>query len=196
MKSLTISAIIFILGAGAAFGMDAAFGADASPDRLEAKGKAKATVEIRLPEGGDNPGGAFGLGIILGEPSGLSAKLWFNSANAADAGLAWSFYNQSVAFHADYLFHVREVLVAGGEDIPPFVGIGGYLRLNGSTWVDPRGRDAIPDPVEVGLRIPLGICYRFRQVPLELSLEIAPGLELFPATYFKLQGGIAVRYYF
>lgn len=167
----------------------------AAPTPLEAKAKAK--VEIRLPSGGKNPGGAFGLGIILGEPSGLSAKFWFDKADAADAGMAWSFVNQSVAFHADYLYHLRQAIVLGdGSDIPPFAGIGGYLRINRADYVDPRGGDAAPDPVEVGVRIPLGLCYRFSQVPLELSLEVVPGLELFPATYFKLQGGLAVRYYF
>jgi hypothetical protein len=182
------------------FAASSAFGADlraigASPAPLEAKATAK--VEIRLPAGGKNPGGAFGLGIILGEPSGLSAKYWIGEANAADAGMAWSFVNQSVAFHADYLYHLRGVIVLGdSSDIPPFAGIGGYLRINRSNYVDPQGGDALPDPVEVGVRIPLGLCYRFSQVPIELSLELVPALELFPATTFKLQGGLAVRYYF
>ncbi|MEJ2616343.1 MAG: hypothetical protein P8Z35_15410, partial [Ignavibacteriaceae bacterium] len=33
----------------------------------------------------------FGLGIILGEPTGLSAKLTVNHINAFDFAAAWSF---------------------------------------------------------------------------------------------------------
>ena len=31
----------------------------------------------------------FGLGVIIGEPTGLSAKLWTSSVNAFDFGLGW-----------------------------------------------------------------------------------------------------------
>lgn len=190
MKRLA-SALAFLLAAAAYLAAEGA-------SRLEADSNAKARVEINidLPRGGSNPGGPFGLGIILGEPSGLSAKLWFDRVHASDAGAAWSFATQSFAFHADYLYHLRGAVMAGGADIPPFAGIGGYLRLNRSGYVDPRGRDLEPDPVEFGVRVPLGICHRFEAVPIGVSLEIVPGLELFPATFFKLQGGIAVRYYF
>ncbi len=33
----------------------------------------------------------FGLGIILGEPTGVSGKLWTSSENAFDFAAAWSF---------------------------------------------------------------------------------------------------------
>src|ERR1041384_2381931 len=33
---------------------------------------------------------AFGLGVIVGEPTGLSAKLWTSSTNAFDFGLGRS----------------------------------------------------------------------------------------------------------
>lgn len=33
----------------------------------------------------------FGMGIILGEPTGLSAKAWTSNDNAFDFALAWSF---------------------------------------------------------------------------------------------------------
>jgi hypothetical protein len=33
---------------------------------------------------------AFGLGVMIGEPTGVSAKLWTSAANAFDFGLGWS----------------------------------------------------------------------------------------------------------
>ncbi|MCK4431244.1 MAG: hypothetical protein KAW19_08060, partial [Candidatus Aminicenantes bacterium] len=35
----------------------------------------------------------FGLGIILGEPTGISFKNWIGSRTAIDGGVAWSFGN-------------------------------------------------------------------------------------------------------
>ena len=59
----------------------------------------------------------FGMGIILGEPTGLSAKLWTSKVNAFDFGLGvavggdrlkykGSYNNESrIHFHMDYLWH-------------------------------------------------------------------------------------------
>jgi hypothetical protein len=33
----------------------------------------------------------FGLGIIIGEPTGISAKQWTGSRTAIDGAVAWSF---------------------------------------------------------------------------------------------------------
>ncbi len=33
----------------------------------------------------------FGLGVIIGEPTGISAKLWTSPINALDFGLGWSY---------------------------------------------------------------------------------------------------------
>jgi hypothetical protein len=50
--------------------------------------------------------------------------------------------------------------------------------------------------VTIGLRIPLGVLYAFKAVPIEISLDIVPGLNLFPDTAPLVMGGIAVRYRF
>src|SRR5689334_6062579 len=62
----------------------------------------------------------FGIGVILGEPMGGSAKFWTNDKNAIDVGIGWSiggdrffsgkqkpYSNGSprVHYHADYLTH-------------------------------------------------------------------------------------------
>ena len=33
----------------------------------------------------------LGLGVIIGEPTGISAKLWTSPVNALDFGLGWSY---------------------------------------------------------------------------------------------------------
>src|SRR5215472_7883144 len=38
-----------------------------------------------------NRAGSFGLGILAGEPTSLSGKLWLSATTAIDAGAGWSF---------------------------------------------------------------------------------------------------------
>ncbi len=37
----------------------------------------------------------FGIGVIIGEPTGISAKLWTSPVNALDFGLGWSVRGRS-----------------------------------------------------------------------------------------------------
>ncbi len=48
----------------------------------------------------------LGVGMILGEPTGLSAKMWTGKMTAFDAAAAWSFGDEgALHLHADMLFH-------------------------------------------------------------------------------------------
>ena len=52
----------------------------------------------------------FGLGAIIGKPTGISGKYWLNNENAIDAALGYSFENNSsINIHADYLWHIYNV---------------------------------------------------------------------------------------
>jgi len=73
----------------------------------------------------------FGLGMIIGEPTGISAKLWTSNINAFDFGLGWSLYNDQndvsrnrVHFHMDYLWHSFRA-IRSTERFPLYCGIGG-----------------------------------------------------------------------
>ena len=55
----------------------------------------------------------FGLGIIVGEPTGVSMKGWLTATTAVDGGLAWSFVKgTSFHIHADYPSKVSGFFVA------------------------------------------------------------------------------------
>ena len=61
----------------------------------------------------------FGIGIMIGEPTGLSMKQWLNSSNAIDAGVGWSFTeNGSIHLHADYLYHNYDLIKISDAKIP------------------------------------------------------------------------------
>lgn len=67
----------------------------------------------------------FGLGVILGEPTGLSGKYWVSSKNAIDGGLAWSFRRSGFFHvHADYLWHFP-LKVETDQRFTFYAGVGG-----------------------------------------------------------------------
>lgn len=121
----------------------------------------------------------LGLGIILGEPTGISVKYWLGTTNAISGAAAWSFSGEeSIHIHADYLFHNFGLIQ---QNLPLYYGLGARVKLE--------------DDVKVGIRIPVGIAYLF-EAPLDTFLEIVPLLDLVPDTEFGLNAAIGVRYYF
>ncbi len=137
-------------------------------------------------------GQGFGVGIIGGDPTGLSVKKWLESGNAIDAAAAWSFEAQDAfQLHANYLWHRN--IPAISETIhgwlPFYFGLGGRLRLvDGNRW---HG-----DEARVGIRIPLGVTYVFEQAPLDLFFEVAPTLDVAPRTDADFDAAIGIRFYF
>lgn len=129
--------------------------------------------------------GLFELGLYLGEPTGLSAKYYFNRNNAVEGIAAWAFSQGFLALSADYLFNFPDVVKIEGETFPLYIGAGAIMRI-----------DMGGGGISAGARFPLGALYVFRTVPLEISLELVPGLYLFPDTRFLAMGGIGVRYCF
>ncbi|OLD60811.1 MAG: hypothetical protein AUI33_15170 [Ignavibacteria bacterium 13_1_40CM_2_61_4] len=126
----------------------------------------------------------FGLGIIIGEPTGISFKGWLNERNAIDGGLAWSFTrNGSFHAHADYLWHSFHVFQTQ-ERIPLYFGIGARIKT---------GRY---DDAQFGVRVPVGVGYLFKDAPVDLFFEIAPIVDLAPKTELEANAGLGVRIWF
>lgn len=128
-------------------------------------------------------GSDLGLGLILGEPTGLSLKSWLGNRTALDFAAAWSFANNdSLHFHADYLVHDFSQFKVKKGKLPLYYGIGGRVKTEKKS--------------RIGVRIPVGVCYIFEKTPLEIFFELAPLLDLVPKTDFGITGGIGIRYYF
>jgi len=131
----------------------------------------------------------FGLGIILGEPTGLSAKLWMGKNTAIDGALAWSFgsfgafgYQGALYAHADYLFHNFDLIKVQKGQLPIYFGVGASVM--------------IANIVGVGVRVPVGLEYLFANAPVDIFLEVVPMLAVAPSTSFGVNAGLGVRYFF
>jgi hypothetical protein len=116
------------------------------------------------------------LGVILGEPTGLSAKYWTTANTALDFGAAWSFgHDGNFHLHCDYLL---------------YFGIGGRVRFESD---DPKDDDK---GTRVGLRMVLGLEYLVAAYPMSVFFEIAPIVDVAPKTEGSMNGGLGIRYVF
>lgn len=125
----------------------------------------------------------LGLGVILGEPSGVSIKTWVGSREAFDVAIAWSFEGEGAFhIHADYLFHNFRLFHIQKGNLVLYYGIGARVKT--------------VDKTQVGIRIPLGLSYLFGKDPVEIFFELGPILNVTPSTVFRMTTGVGVRYYF
>ncbi len=128
------------------------------------------------------PGG-FELGVILGEPTGISAKLWFDRNTALDGALSWSLRdNDKLHIHADFLWHDYTLIKNSSGLLPVYYGIGGRIIL--------------ADDAHLGVRVPIGISWLLGGAPLDLFIELAGILDIVPDLDFDLNGGIGIRFIF
>ncbi|MDP1676455.1 MAG: DUF3996 domain-containing protein [Bacteroidota bacterium] len=137
----------------------------------------------------------FGLGVIIGEPAGISAKLWTSNHNAFDFGLGWSvggdrmgryyYYNGTnrVHVHMDYLWHSFDA-IRSSEQFSLFYGIGG--RINSGAGYE----------ASVAVRGVLGIAWLPRETPIDIFLELVPMFQLTSSSGFGLDAGVGARYFF
>jgi len=137
----------------------------------------------------------FGMGLILGEPTGISAKLWTSKDNAFDFGLGVGLggdrynyegdYDNSsrIHFHMDYLWHAFNA-ISSTERFPLYYGVGG--RFNSGGGYDPS----------FGVRGVFGIAWLPHETPIDVFVELVPVFQITPVTGFGFDGGVGIRYFF
>ncbi|MEX2442914.1 MAG: hypothetical protein WD492_04890 [Alkalispirochaeta sp.] len=126
----------------------------------------------------------MGGGLVFGEPTGISAKLWFvETGFAVDAAVAWSFQSDSSLYlHANGIFHLALIETEGGRYLVPYMGLGVSNRYGKET--------------RLGLRLPVGLSLMpFLEFPLEFFAELAPGVGVIPGTDPEFGAGFGIRMY-
>ncbi len=129
--------------------------------------------------------GPFGIGIIIGEPTGIDAKFFLSGTNAIEGAVAWSVSGKNnLHLQAEYLYHRYDLIKVEKGQLPLFFGVGGRVIFR---------EDA--DDI-IGVRIPVGLVYEFENAPFDVFGEIVPIMDLTPDTDFDLEGAIGARFYF
>lgn len=130
-------------------------------------------------------GGDFDLGIIIGDPTGVSAKKWLDATHAIDVAVGWKTGSvDETTAQADYLIH--DLTIFGNSKWPSVLYYGIGIRVNDRS--NRRQRD--------GLRLPVGVELQPTVPSLLLFAEIAPRLDVTPKTDLQLDAAIGFRYRF
>jgi hypothetical protein len=127
----------------------------------------------------------FGLGLIIGEPTGISAKYWIDGDNAFDFGLAYSFVQKfsAMSLHADYLYHAFDVIKSDYR-LPVYYGFGARIRFVNNS------------DNSLGARGVIGIAWLNDNLPIDVFFEVVPVFNLIPSTALNLDIALGARYYF
>ena len=129
--------------------------------------------------------GPFGLGLIIGEPTGIGAKLFLGGGNAVEGALAWSASgNNEFHLQGDYVYHWFDLIKVERGQLPVTFGIGGRIVFREN------------DKDLFGIRFPVGLAYELEQAPIDFFFQLVPILDLVPDTDVDFEGAIGARFYF
>lgn len=134
-------------------------------------------AQITRPEDG------FGIGFVLGAPTGLSASLPIGTNNALNGALGYKLGDSPNLYaQASYVWIVRDIIPVDVGSVSAYYGPGAFL------FASRHGA--------LGIQVIGGVDYRFATAPVQAFLEIGPGISLVPDTSPHFGAGLGVRYYF
>jgi hypothetical protein len=153
--------------------------------------KALVAAVIACAAGTAHADQGVGIGLFVGEPTGLDLKLGLGFRSNLDIVIGWDTYKdgRNAYGHVTYLATLG-VAHGNAVSVPFRLGIGGAVYDDGS----------FDNGVNFAVRAPLEIGLKFRNAPIELYGEIALKLTLIDDNNnnddVDLDGGIGFRVYF
>jgi hypothetical protein len=127
----------------------------------------------------------YGVGVMLGEPTGISGKYWLDNTTAIDLGIATGIFGENTGFsiHTDYLYQIDNLLESKYK-IPFYYGFGLRIRFPQNSQM------------QLGVRGTAGLLMYLKNLPIDVFFEIAPSFRLLPTTGLDFDIAIGSRYYF
>ncbi len=123
------------------------------------------------------------LGIVLGEPNGLSLKLQQNKNFVLDNSIGFNTKDNYFLFCIDFLKYdygkITPKEITG--KIPVFYGLG--IKI-----------ENIKKDTLLGVRFVCGVEYIFEEIPFNIFVKIVPTLNLLPETSAYIYPAIGIRY--
>lgn len=190
--------VILIIAVFAAILMPDTIFAKALNKDVRASGSAKVTVKSSAKYSNSNSsrgakrtsakisgGGDLGLGIMMGDVTGLNIKAWNSGGTAFVFGLGWDAGSHNddndgeLFLQGDYLFHYFVDNTGPGQF--------GFHYGPGLRFVTSG---------ELGVRFPLGMDFIFPGHVIDAFLEIAPTLNLTDTNNSYISPEVGFRYYF
>lgn len=125
----------------------------------------------------------FGAGLIFGLSSGISLKNWVSRDGALQFDVSWDFHWGAIGVGVAYLFHNFKLIEVRDSLLPLYFGIKGWIGLSSRS-------------LALGVQVPVGIVWIPKEAPIDVFLQVEPGIGLIPSTGFAPNAGIGIRYYF
>jgi hypothetical protein len=152
-------------------------------DRLVAVVFSFGLILLARPAEAQRAGGDVGLGLQIGEPSGVTLQFYNPGSMSWDFLAAWDvddffFLNVHGLYYRD---------IGQRNDVHLFYGPGAFIGIRD------RGRDE-DDDVVVGISGTIGIGIMVEQ--FQIFASVTPRLSLIPGTDGDVGAGVGVRYYF
>jgi hypothetical protein len=129
------------------------------------------------------------LGVKI-YPGAITVK-HFIRPNVALEGLA-SFWNYGFRFTGLYELHQD---IRGARGLKWYVGAGAHIGFYNDDWRR-RYDDREDDDLDIGLDGVLGLDYKIKGVPFNISVDWQPSFTIIEHTDFRSWGGFAIRYTF
>jgi len=130
---------------------------------------------------------SFELGILVGDPTGISALMDIEPNRAVDMAIGGSARGTHV--HADYLLFQPGIIRSNQQFTPVlYYGVGGrVIHINS----EPR-----KDQTSLALRLPVGLNQIFAHDKINFFIELSGNMDLVPAFNFDFDVGLGVRFKF
>ncbi len=141
----------------------------------------------------------FGLGLELGEPTGLNGKYFLSADRALDFGIG-TIYNyfdrDGLHLYLDYLWHPVSLLSNESFELPLYIGVGGRLW----NFTDNYRGTRYDNAYAFGVRVPVGVSFDFNNVPLDIFVQVVPVLDFYTHyyhdIYLDIDVSFGIRYWF
>jgi hypothetical protein len=143
----------------------------------------------------------FGLGLELGEPTGITGKLFLSPSGALDFGVGEIYHDyyggDGLHGYVDYLWHPLVLTSAEAFELPLYVGVGGRFW----SFDYACGGGVCANATVFGVRVPVGIAFDFNNVPLDIFIQAVPTLDFFRNysrhdVYLDIDFSVGIRYWF
>lgn len=132
-----------------------------------------------------SPDKHLGIGILAGEPSGISLKLNFTDSSSLQGAAAWTFEDseeERVQYHIDWVMHLETQTGEVTSDYRGYMGMGILYKTEENEAQD-----------VYGVRVPFGVVLQYSDLPFEVFFELVPVLNVSPNTEMDFNAGIGIR---
>lgn len=139
---------------------------------------------------------ALGLGVAVGEPTGLSGKYYFGSTTAVEVVLASYYGRGGVYVHGVHLWHPSVLASDPSFELPWHFGFGGFLQ-DGYDYGWNRNNWNIGGTA-LGARGQTGLDMNLNDIQLQISADLGLNVGVFSygGLFYDLDFYLTVRYFF